>query len=176
MQRISVVGTSGSGKSTLARRIADRLAVPYIELDAIHHRPGWKAMSEKEFRAAVADRITGDTWVVDGNYFGKLGDLVWSRADTVVWFDLPRALVMRQITARTLRRALTRRELWNGNREDLRNMVSLDPQRSVIVWAWQTHTANRERYLTARHAPEYAHLRFVRLGSRRETDAFLGEL
>ncbi|WP_036494811.1 (d)CMP kinase [Nocardia sp. BMG111209] len=176
MQRISVVGTSGSGKSTLARNIADRLAIPYIELDAIHHQPGWTAMPEKEFRATVARRIAGDAWVVDGNYLGKLGDLVWARADTVVWFDLPRAVVMRRITGRTLRRALTRRELWNGNRESLRNMVSRDPDRSVILWAWNTHSTNRDRYLTAQNAPEYRHLRFVRLRSRRDTDEFLDGL
>ncbi|MER5115718.1 shikimate kinase, partial [Serratia marcescens] len=31
--KINVVGTSGSGKSTLARQLAERLDVPYIEMD-----------------------------------------------------------------------------------------------------------------------------------------------
>ncbi len=31
--KINVIGTSGSGKTTLARRIADELAIPYIEMD-----------------------------------------------------------------------------------------------------------------------------------------------
>ena len=42
---------------------------------------------------------------------------VADRADLMVWLDLPRATVMRQVTARTLRRRLTRQELWNGNVE-----------------------------------------------------------
>ncbi|MFD6452060.1 hypothetical protein ACFWF3_14870 [Nocardia sp. NPDC060220] len=172
MRRIVVVGTSGSGKSTLARQISHRLDVPHIELDSIHHQPNWTPMAAPEFQAAVAERIAGDAWVVDGNYRGKLGDLVWRRADTVAWFDLPRSLVMRQIVGR----ALTGRELWNGNRERWREMISLDPARSVIMWAWTTHAKNRASYLAAQHDPAFQDLTFVRLGSRREAAAFLDGL
>lgn len=176
MQRISIVGTSGSGKSTLARRISEQLGIPYVELDAIHHQADWTPMPEQEFRAAVAEQIAGDTWVVDGNYRGKLGDLVWRRADTVVWFDLSRPLVMWQIIKRTVGRALTGRELWNGNREPWRHMISLDPERSVIMWAWTTHATNRMRYQSAQNDPAYRDLTFVRLRSHREATDFLTAL
>ncbi|MEV0337008.1 hypothetical protein [Nocardia sp. NPDC050717] len=176
MRRISVVGTSGSGKSTLAGEIARRLGIPHIELDAIHHQAGWTPMPAPEFRAAVAERIAGDTWVVDGNYRTKLGDLVWRRADTVVWFDLPRSLVMRQIVTRTVGRAVTRRELWNGNREAWRDMFSRDPARSVIRWAWTTHATNRARHLAAQEDPAYGDVTFVRLDSRRAVAEFLDGL
>ncbi|WP_211300296.1 P-loop NTPase family protein [Nocardia fluminea] len=175
-RRIVVVGTSGSGKSTLARQISRRLDIPYIELDAIHHQANWTPMAAPEFRAAVAERIAGDGWVVDGNYRGKLADLVWRRADTVAWFDLPRSLVMRQIVRRTVGRVLTGRELWNGNRERWREMISLDPARSVIVWAWTTHAKNRANYSAAQKDPAFRHLTFVRLGSHREAAAFLDGL
>nr|WP_280363270.1 (d)CMP kinase [Nocardia wallacei] len=176
MRRISVVGTSGSGKSTLARRISRRLGIPYVELDAIHHQADWTAMSPPEFRSAVAQRIAGDSWVVDGNYHGKLGDLVWRRADTVIWLDLPRSVVMRQIVMRTLGRALTRRELWNGNRERWRDMFSRDPQRSVILWAWQSHGRYRTRYLAAQADLADRGVEFVRLPSRHAAAAFLDRL
>ncbi len=171
-----MVGTSGSGKSSLARRIAERLGVAHIELDAIHHRAGWMPMPAEEFREAVAARIESDEWVVDGNYLGKLGDVVWARADTVVWFDLPRAVVMAQIVRRTVGRAATRRTLWNGNRERWRNVFSIDPEQSVIAWAWTTHTKNRQRYLAAQDDPAYQHLTFVRVRSHREADAFVAGL
>lgn len=133
-------------------------------------------MPENEFRAAVAERITAGTWVADGNYRGKLGDLLWRNADTVIWFDLPRTLVLRQIVLRTLRRVLTRRTLWNGNRENWRDILSLDPQRSVIVWSWKSHPTNRIRHEAAQDDPAYRHIEFVRIRSHRDADAFLADL
>ena len=54
-RRVVVYGPSGSGTSTLARALAERLAVPVVELDAIYHgRPGWDDLSRDEFREAVA--------------------------------------------------------------------------------------------------------------------------
>jgi hypothetical protein len=90
--------------------------VPFVELDAIHHQPGWRPLPKDEFRRRIAAVVADDGWVIDGNYSG-VQDLVWDRADTVIWFDLPRRTVMRRLVLRTLRRAITRAELWNGNRE-----------------------------------------------------------
>ncbi|MQY17518.1 hypothetical protein NRB20_05820 [Nocardia sp. RB20] len=175
-QRIAVVGTSGSGKTTLAQRISRKLDIPHIELDAIHHQVGWVPLPELEFRAAVTERIGGEAWVTDGNYRGKLGDLVWRKADTVVWFDLLRWLVTFQIVRRTLGRVLTRRTLWNGNRETWRDILTLDPQRSIIVWSWNSHATNRIRNLAAQDDPAYSHIEFVRIRSHRDADAFLDSL
>ena len=165
MLRVSVVGNSGSGKSTLARLLAARLGVPYVELDAIHHQPGWKPLPAADFRARVAALTEAGGWVVDGNY-SAVRELVWARADTVIWVDPPRHTVMRQIVWRTLRRAVLRVELWNGNRERWRNLFSRDPEESVVAWAWQRHPVYRERYLAASTDPEWQHLTFVRLRSR----------
>lgn len=91
MQRISVVGTSGSGKSTLARELARALDAPVVELDALHWLPGWAERPDEEFAVAVAQAAAGERWVIDGNYSKLVQPLVWDRADTVVWLDLPRA-------------------------------------------------------------------------------------
>ena len=42
MRRVSVVGCPGTGKSTLGRQLAGVLGVPFVELDAIFHLPGWQ--------------------------------------------------------------------------------------------------------------------------------------
>jgi len=81
--------------------------------------------------------------------------------------------VMRQVIWRTVRRALTRQELWNGNREPAGNFFRLDPEESVISWAWHKHDEYRDRYATAAKDPANAHLTFIRLGSRRDIDRFL---
>lgn len=168
-----MVGCSGSGKSWLARRLSERLGVPYLELDALNHQPGWVELPRKEMHDAVGRVTSGPGWVVDGNYSVVREDLVWPRADTVVWLDLPRPAVLRQVTARTLTRAVTRQELWNGNRERWRNILSLDPRQSIIVWSWTRHRVYRQRYRAAVDDPRWAHLRFHRLGSRREVNDFL---
>jgi adenylate kinase family enzyme len=174
VRRVSVVGTSGSGKSTVARQLADILGVPHLELDAVHHQPGWEPLPTDEFRRIVAARAAGDCWVIDGNY-GRVRDLVWARADTVVWLDLPKRTVMRQVIWRTLRRVALRRELWNGNRERWQNFFTWDPEQSVISWAWHKHAPDRARYAAAAASPANAHLRFIRLTSRRDVARFLAE-
>ena len=174
VRRVSVVGTSGSGKSTLARELAEILGVPHLELDAVHHQPGWAPLPTDEFRRIVAARAAAGGWVIDGNY-GRVRDLVWARADTVVWLDLPKRTVMRQVVWRTLRRVALRRELWNGNRERWRNFLTWNPEQSVISWAWHKHAPDHAKYAAAAADPASAHLRFIRLASRRDVARFLDD-
>ncbi|MFY9667348.1 MAG: hypothetical protein WAK44_05315 [Trebonia sp.] len=174
MRRVSVVGTSGSGKSTLARELAEILGVPHLELDAVHHQPGWAPLPTDEFRRIIAARAAAGGWVIDGNY-GRVRDLVWARADTVVWLDLPKRTVMRQVVWRTLRRVALRRELWNGNRERWRNFLTWNPEQSVISWAWHKHAPDHAKYAAAAASPASAHLRFIRLASRRDIARFLDD-
>ena len=174
VRRVSVVGTSGSGKSTLARELAEILGVPHLELDAVHHQPGWAPLPTDEFRRIIAARAAAGGWVIDGNY-GRVRDLVWARADTVVWLDLPKRTVMRQVVWRTLRRVALRRELWNGNRERWRNFLTWNPEQSVISWAWHKHAPDHAKYAAAAAGPASAHLRFIRLASRRDIARFLDD-
>jgi adenylate kinase family enzyme len=161
VRRVSVVGVSGAGKSTLARQLAVRLGVPHVELDAIFHQPGWKPLPAQEFARRVAAAAAGDGWVIDGNY-SVVQAIVWRRADTVIWLDLPRRTVMRRIVWRTLRRLASGGELWNGNRERWRNLFTCDPDESVISWAWHHYGTYRDRYSAAIQDPAYRHLMFIR--------------
>ena len=175
MRRVWVVGNSGSGKTTLARSIAAGIGAPHVELDSIYHQPGWTQLPGDEFVARVSDTVSGDAWVIDGNY--RLVSHLVARADTVVWIDFPRALVMRRLVQRTLLRGLLRKELWNGNRESLRNFVRMDPERSILRWAWTQHSVYRERFEAAA-APGGAWdgLRVLRLRSPAEVDDFVRAL
>ena len=172
VRRVSVVGTSGSGKSTLARSLAARLGASFLELDSVYHQTDWVPLPTAEFRRRVSAVVAGERWVIDGNY-SKVRDLVWARADTVVWLDLPRRTVMRRVAWRTLRRVAGRVELWNGNRERWRNFFTLDKEESVISWAWQTHATNRVKYQAAMANQANGHLRFVRLTSPAAVREFL---
>lgn len=169
MQRVSVVGTPGSGKSTVGRSLAAQLDVPFVELDQIFHQPGWQELPVEAFRDRVGQVASTEGWVIDGNY-SAVRDLVWARADTVVWLDLPRPAVMRQVIRRTIRRVVRREELWNGNREPWANFYRWD-DRNIIRWAWGRHSVYRERYATAMHDPALSHLEFVQLRTHAEIAA-----
>ena len=141
MQRVVVVGTTGSGKTTLAARLAQRLGVPHVELDALHWDAAWTP--SPLFRERVAGALEAPHWVVDGNY-GVVRDIVWDRADTLVWLDYPFHVVMQQLTRRTLRRVLRQETLWNGNRE--RFWAQFASRDSIFLWAIRTHWTKRRKY------------------------------
>jgi adenylate kinase family enzyme len=173
MQRISVVGNSGSGKTTVAKAIAAELSLPYLELDGVFHQPNWRPLDTEEFRRIVSEFTVAEGWVVDGGY-SAVSDIVWGRADTVIWVDPPRHRLMRQLVPRTLRRMATGTELWNGNRERWRYL--LRREESVLLFAWTNHRRLRARYESAQADPENAHLTFVRLRTPDETAALLRDL
>lgn len=158
----------------MARKLAAILDVPHLELDSVNHQPGWEPLPREEFQRVVGAKAAEDGWVIDGNY-RSVQPLVWARADTVIWLDLPKRTVMRQILWRTLRRVATREELWNGNRERWQNFFSWDPEQSVISWAWHKHAQDRARYAQAAADPANSHLRFAQLTSRRDVDRFLAD-
>jgi adenylate kinase family enzyme len=165
MRRIYVVGSSGSGKTTIARQLAQALGIHHLELDSLYHQADWTEIPDAEFRMIVAEAVEADGWVIDGNN-RSVSDIIWARADTIAWFDLSRAAVMRQLIWRTFRRAATREELWNGNREPWRHLLSLDRRKSPIAWAWRKHAGYRARYTAAAADPANRHIRFIRLSSR----------
>jgi adenylate kinase family enzyme len=138
VRRVAVIGGSSTGKTTTSRALAARLGVPHVELDALHHDRGWSEAPVDVLRARVEAALAAapDGWVVDGNYFGKLGPLVLDRADTIVWLDVPYGTAIRRVLWRTLWRIVRREELWNGNRESLRLALSRE---SIVLWVLRTH-------------------------------------
>ena len=167
VRRVCILASaSGSGKTTLGRALADRLGVPFHELDALNHDPGWKEATSAELRARVEPLVAGPAWVIDGAYRSKLGDLVLARSDTVVWLDLPRRVWLPRLLRRTARRLVMREELWNGNRETLRGVLWDD--NALIPFAWRSFSDRRRRYPTV-----LAPYPVVRLRTSREVQRFL---
>ncbi len=166
--RVNVVGTSATGKTTLAAALASILAVPHVELDALHWEPDWTEAPDEVLRQRVSTAISGDGWVVDGNY-PKVRDLVWERAEAVVWLDLPLRTVLWRYLVRTARRVGRREVLWSGNRERL--STHLFSRDSLLWWILTTYRRRRREYpplLAAR--PD---LVAIRLRSGREADRWL---
>lgn len=174
MQRISVIGSSaGAGKTSFAKRMAAQLGFRFIELDALHWGPGWTALDADAFRTRVERELDSDDWVTDGNY-GKLGELIYERADTVVWLDVPLRVALSRILFRTLRRIRSGEELWSGDRETIRN--AFFARDSLLLYAIRTYGRRRRRW-EAKFAPGgYPHLTIHRFRSNADADRWLGAL
>ncbi len=156
--RYVIVGASGSGKTTLARRLASRLGAPHVELDALFWEPGWIKADPARFRDRVSEVLSGDFWVADGNY-REVRDIVWGRADTVVWLDLPLRVVLGRIVPRSIRRAALRERLWGSNTETFSSLLGRD---SIVLFAVGAHKRQRASYpalLRSLEGVEVVHLR-----------------
>jgi adenylate kinase family enzyme len=172
MQRIHVVGTSCSGKTTMARNLARRLGVPHVELDALHWADNWTEVPDDVMRERVRDVVAGPTWVIDGNY-KSARDVLWSRADLVVWLDYALPVILSRYARRTTRRVLTRERLWNTNNVERLGM-HLFQRDGLLWWILSTYRRRRREYpvwLAAR--PDLAH---VRLRSPRASDEWLASI
>lgn len=169
-QRIAVVGVTGSGKTTCARRIACIRGIPHVELDALNWGPNWTPANRETFRQRVATALAAAAWVTDGNY-SIVRDLVWQRADTIIWLDYPLPLILWRLLRRSIRRAYSQEALWQGNRESWRTQFfSRD---SLFLWALKTYRRRRQEYPQLLSDPTNAHLRFYRFRHPQETERWL---
>lgn len=133
-RRVLVAGTSGSGKTTMARSISTVLGMPHVEIDVFFHGPGWTPRSD--FQSDVQRFSAGPAWVTEWQY-GSVRAHLAERADLLVWLDLPKRVVMRQVVVRTITRRVRHPRLWNGNVE-LTLWTILTDCEHIVRWAWTT--------------------------------------
>lgn len=166
-RRVLVAGTSGAGKTTLAARVGRVLGAPHVEIDALFHGPDWAP--RESFAADVEAFSAQSDWVTEWQY-GAVRGLLAERAELLVWLDLPRARVMRQVIVRTVRRRMRRQRLWNGNIEPPLWTIFTDVEH-IVRWAWTTHAKSAQHVAALRQ--ELPELDIVRLRSWREVQQWL---
>lgn len=166
-RRILVSGTSGSGKTTLSARIAALLDIEHVEIDALFHGPDWTP--REQFLADVRAFSSRPLWVTEWQY-DSVRDLLADEADLLVWLDLSRFTVMRQVVARTVRRRFRREVLWNGNVEAPLRTFFFNRDH-IIRWAWNTHRNSGLQVVELRRRrPDLA---IVRLQTRSEVERWI---
>lgn len=170
--KIVVIGTTCSGKSTLAKGLAERLGLDFIELDAIHWQPNWTPIEPEAFRERVGAATRSGSWVAAGNY-RVVRDLVWPRAETVIWLDLPFHVVFWRLLKRTVHRGWTQEELWNGNREKFWWHLKLWSEESLFHWLFKTYWRRKREIPDALSLPPHRHLQLIHLKSAREAGVWL---
>lgn len=175
LRRVVVIGSGGAGKSTFAAALADRLAVPHVELDALYWGPRWNGLggspeNDARFRARILAATAGCAWVADGNY-RVARDCLWAQADAIVWLDFPLGLVLLRLVRRTVLRVLRRDVLWGTNRESLRN--ALLARDSLLAYTVRTHGRRRGEFAARLACADLAHVRVARLRSPRAAAVWL---
>ena len=170
-----VIGTTSSGKSTLAKALAEKLFLDFIELDALHWEPNWRMAEIGVFRTRVESALQSNTWVVAGNYH-VVRDLVWARAQAVIWLDYPFPIVFWRLLTRTIRRAVTREELWNGNRETFWEHLKLWSEDSLFHWLFKTYWRRKREIPRLLEMREYKHLKAFHFKHPREAEEWINSI
>lgn len=170
MQRVCVLGVTGSGKTTFARALAERTGLPHVELDAVYWGANWTKANPVDFRTQVGAVVEAERWILDGNYSAARG-LLWCRADTFIWLDLPLRVMLIRLLRRTLARLWNREELWNGNRESWREQFL--SRESLFLWAVRTFVRYRRTYPHLLQEQRRLRRLVYRLRSQREVDRWL---
>jgi energy-coupling factor transporter ATP-binding protein EcfA2 len=174
-KRIVIIGRTGSGKTTLARELAAALGVPHVELDALYFGPNFSTVPLSVLRERTIAAIANDRWVTDGNK-RAVRDLVWPRADTIVWLDYSLAVSLWRLGKRALWRTsvLQKQAAEAGEKTGLPRQF-LSGAKGVLT-ALRSHRGQRREFPRLFAKPENQHLAVVRLRSPRATRRWLARV
>jgi len=99
MNRVIVIGCPGAGKSTFARGLRDITGLPLYYLNMLWHKPDRTNVSREEFDRRLDDIMSGDKWIIDGNYQRTLERRI-AGCDTVFFLDFPTEICLEGAKAR----------------------------------------------------------------------------
>jgi len=142
MKNFVIIGTSCSGKTTLGKRVSEKLSISLIDLDQYNWLPGWKMRPNEELRKMIKKEVEKSGWVVCGNYF-KLQDIIWPKADVIIWLDYPLRVCFWRCLKRTILGIATTKPICNGNYDSLSNLFS---RNSIFYWMFRSHFRRHKRY------------------------------
>lgn len=174
--RIHIIGMSSSGKTTLAGRLAKARDLALVDLDALNWLPGWVGLNETDppaLERRFRDATAGERWVTSGSYRAIAQRAFWGRTQTIIWLDLPVGLCVWRMLKRSWRRWRSGELLWGTNRERFWPQLMVWRQADSLLWWIVTqHRRRRRQAFEAMADSRWAHIRFVRLVTRRDVEAF----
>jgi adenylate kinase family enzyme len=139
--KIYIIGTSCSGKTTLGKLLAKKFNLNHIELDQLWWLPKWQHRQQTDFRQLVENKLAESTnWVVDGNY-SHLRNLLVSKADHIIWLNLPFYLVFWRSIKRSVGRIISGETICNGNKENITALLSKDGMPAWVIRSYNERRA-----------------------------------
>ena len=158
-----IIGTCGCGKTTLGEHLTSKLQISLTELDDLFWLPSWKKRPHQIFTQSIEKVTQKNAWIICGNY-SKSRPLIWPKADTIIWLDLPLHILFIRILKRGLLQMQTKEIICNGNRQTL----------SKFLWMlyWVLKTFYRRRRVYSRLIKQRSHLHWIHLKSPEEVERF----
>jgi len=158
-KQIAIIGLPGSGKSTFAIKLGKILNIPIHHLDK-HMFEGREKRDKKSFLAVKESLLKEEAWIIEGCSFSTL-EMRFARADTVIYFDLPRMLCIWRVCKRlfSFDKHLTEtgclnginwaliKYIWNFNRDKRQRIEELSTQYPEAEFLVFHHSKDLDAYL-----------------------------
>jgi adenylate kinase family enzyme len=167
VKKVLVIGSSGAGKSTFSIRLGEITGLPVIHLDKNYWLPDWIEPPKEVWLEQVAELITREEWIIDGNFGGTM-EMRLASCDTAIFLDLPRHVCAWRVLKRAVTyRGVTRPDLASGCPEKI--------DLPFLKWVWDFPSRSRPRVLD-RLSNVADRVKIFRLHNDREKEEFLGSL
>lgn len=89
IRKVAVVGNIAGGKTKLSHRLAKLHGLPLFHVDSVQFLPDLKMRPSHESASLISKIESQDTWLIDGYGPLELIENRFSKADRVVFIDLP---------------------------------------------------------------------------------------
>lgn len=140
MKRVVIIGCPGAGKSVFANKLHNKTKLPLVHLDFYYHQKENDYYNNKEqWVKRVEKLIAADSWIMDGNYTSTF-DLRFKRADTIIFFDMPRRLSFYRVLKRRI-------EYRNKQRTDMPSDWKEKANAEFLKYVWQFSKTTRPKIL-----------------------------
>jgi adenylate kinase family enzyme len=112
-----LIGPGNAGKSTLAVELGNILGLPVYHLDRIFWLPNWVAKDRELFINEQKQIVAKENWIIEGDFKNSY-DIRAERADTIIFLNIPRRLLIPRFFKRVYKyRGRTRPDITEGNIE-----------------------------------------------------------
>jgi adenylate kinase family enzyme len=165
MERYALIGLPGSGKSTFAAKLGKILNIPVHHLDRHMFEANGKKRDKQEFIAIQKALLAEESWIIEGCSYSTF-EMRFARADTIIYFHLPRLLC--------IWRVLKRRFFPDKTLCDTAEGCSQIFNWEIVKYIWTFDRDKRERIEELRK--KYPHVIFRIFKSSKDADKYLEEL
>ena len=164
-----MVGATGSGKTYLSRLASERFDLPVHELDALRRDSAGREIAPDRFAEAVAALAAGEDWIIDGHY-RDVRNLIWTRADTVLWLNYPLSVIVTHLLGRFRRK---RRPAADSSSRPAASGGGPKASWRRRLGRFSRTLRERREYGRVLRQPEFAHVEIVELRSPEAADEWL---